>query len=42
VFTPRRAPLLAAQLPATDAEATERRETEAAALAAQIRKPGNQ
>ena len=38
VFTPRRTPLLAAHLPATDAEAAERRDAAAAGLAAQIRK----
>ena len=38
VFTPRRAALLAAQLPATDTEAAERRDAAAAALKAQIKK----
>jgi hypothetical protein len=38
VFTPRRAPLLAAQLPATDADAEARRDAAAAALQAQIAK----
>jgi len=38
IFTPGRAALLAAQLPATNPEAQARRDTEAAALAAQIRK----
>jgi site-specific DNA recombinase len=38
LFSPGRAELLAAQLPATDAEATARRDQRAAALAAQIRK----
>jgi hypothetical protein len=38
VFTERRAPLLAAQLPATDAEAEARRDADAAALQAQISK----
>jgi hypothetical protein len=38
VFTPRRSALLAAQLPATDADAAERRDTAAAALRVQIAK----
>jgi hypothetical protein len=38
VFTERRAPLLAAQLPATDADAEARRDADAAALRAQIAK----
>ncbi len=38
VFTPRRAPLLAAQFPATDADAQARQEADAAALRAQISK----
>ena len=38
VFTERRAPLLAAQLPATDADAAARRDADAAALRAQITK----
>ena len=38
IFTPARTALLAAQLPASDAEATARRDAQAAALAAQVRK----
>jgi hypothetical protein len=38
VFTPARGELLAVQLPASDAEAAARRDTAAAALAAQVRK----
>jgi hypothetical protein len=38
IFTPERAVLLAAQLPASDTEAAARRDTQAAALRAQIRK----
>jgi site-specific DNA recombinase len=38
LFTPGRAELLAAQFPASDTEATARRDTQAAALQAQIRK----
>jgi len=38
IFTPGRTALLAAQLPASDADAAERRDQAAAALAAQIRK----
>jgi DNA invertase Pin-like site-specific DNA recombinase len=38
VLTPRRAPMLAAQLPATDADAEARRDADAAALRAQVSK----